>query len=150
LGQSRFRTFPAGRPWLLALGSFVLGAALLLLPIWIAQGHIESSSLIDVSLASPWFAVVAAGLGLLMLLTPRADVAAIRHISAISLVAACVAYMQFAQTLWVRFDLRTAAKHIAELQRAGIPVAHFQVYENQFQYLGRLQQQLDIVIGGTL
>ena len=150
LGQTGFRTSLASRPWLLGLGLLVVAAVLLLLPDWVAQGHIESTSVVDVSLASPWFVVAAAGLGVLMLLTPRADAAAIRHISAISLAAACAAYMLFAQTFWVRFDLRPAAEHIAELQKAGIAVAHFRIYENQFQYLGRLQRPLDIVIGGTL
>ena len=150
IGHSRFRSSLAVRPWLLALGLFALAAALLLLPTGVAQERIDSSALIDVSLASPWFVVAATGLGVLMLLAPRADVAAIRHISAVSLAAACVAYVLFAQTFWVRFDLRPAAERISQLQRAGIAVAHFQIYENQFQYLGRLQQPLDIVIGGTL
>ena len=43
-----------------------------------------------------------------------------------------------------------AAARIAALQEQGRAVAHFQVYENQFHYLGRLQQPLDIVDGGSL
>ena len=48
----------------------------------------------------------------------------------------------FAQTLWPRFDLRPAALRVAELEAAGIPVAHFDIYQNQFSYLGRLQRPL--------
>ncbi len=131
--------------WLLAFGMFAVAAALLLLPGWVASGRIDSGALVDVSMASPWFAVAAAALGILLALTPRNDAAAVRHISTLAMAGACLAYTLFAQTFWVQFDLRPAAARIASLQDARIAVAHFQIYENQFQFLGRLTRPLDVV-----
>ncbi|MCB1576820.1 MAG: glycosyl transferase, partial [Xanthomonadales bacterium] len=137
-------------PWPLALGMFGVVVGLLTLPHWLDSGLFDSSALVDLSRASPWFAVAAAALGGLLLLAPRNDVAALRHISAIAMLAACLAYVLFANTFWVQFDLRPAAARISALQAAGIPVAHFRGYENQFQYLGRLTRPLDIVRDDSL
>lgn len=137
-------------PWPLALAS-LLGATLLgLLPGWVAQGKVDEPALIDLSAASPWFAVAGGLLGVLYLLAPRRDVQAVRHVAVVSLAAACLAYSLFARTLWPTFDLRPAAERLSALQVAGIPVAHFQVYENQFQYLGRLQKPLEVLHGATV
>lgn len=137
-------------PWPLAFGMFGVAIALLTLPHWLAAGLFDASALVDLSLASPWFAVAAVALGGLLLLTPRNDAAALRHISALAMLGACLAYVLFANTFWVQFDLRPAAARIAALQAADVPVAHFRGYENQFQYLGRLTRPLDIVRDDTL
>ncbi|HET9032883.1 MAG TPA: glycosyl transferase [Dokdonella sp.] len=150
LSQRRHKPSAASRPWLLAVGLLAIAGGLLMLPQWVADGRVDYPALVDISMTSPWFAVAAAALGMLMFLVPRNDVGALRMISAISIAAVCLAYLLFARSFWVQFDLRPAAERISSLQNAGIPVAHFQVYENQFQYLGRLQKPLDIVIGGTL
>ncbi|MEZ5462034.1 ArnT family glycosyltransferase [Dokdonella sp.] len=136
--------------WPLALAG-LLGAGLLwLLPGWVAEGRVDEQALVDLSTASPWFVMAGLLLAALFLLAPRRDAPAVRYVAALSLAAACLAYTLFAQTLWPTYDLRPAAERISNLQQSGIPVAHFQVYENQFQYLGRLQKPLDVLIGGTL
>jgi hypothetical protein len=84
------------------------------------------------------------------MVTPRDDAAAVRHISATAMIGASLAYLLFAHSFWVQFDLRPAAARIAALQAAGVPVAHFRIYENQFQYLGRLQRPLPEVWDDTL
>lgn len=150
LSRSRRLASAASRPWLLALGLFAVAVALLMLPRWVADGRIDSQALIDISMASPWFVVIAAMLGVSLLLTPRDDARAVRHVSVISMVFACLAYLLFAQTFWVQFDLRPAAERIATLQREGIPVAYFHIYENQLHYLGRLQHTLYVVKGPGL
>ncbi len=150
LSRNRSPAPAASRPWLLALGLFAVAVALLMLPRWVADGRVDYPALIDVSLASPWFIAAAVVLGGLLLLTPRDDERAVRHVSAIGMLAASLSYLLFAQTFWVQFDLRPAAERIAALQKAGIAVAHFHVYENQFHYLGRLQQALDVLEGGSL
>jgi hypothetical protein len=78
--------------------------------------------------------VLSAGL----LLRARDDASAVRRVSAGSILAIALVYLLFAQTLWPRFDLRPAAQHIAELEAAGIPLAHLDIYQNQFRFLGRL------------
>ncbi|HQY55317.1 MAG: glycosyl transferase [Xanthomonadales bacterium] len=150
LSRSRRLASAASRPWLLAVAMFALALFLLMLPLRVADGSVDYPALVDMSMASRWFVFAAGVLGVLLLLTPRNDARAVRHISAISMVAACLAYLLFAQTFWVQFDLRPAAARIAALQEQGIAVAHYQVYESQFHYLGRLQQPLDIVEGGSL
>jgi 4-amino-4-deoxy-L-arabinose transferase-like glycosyltransferase len=150
LAQRRQPASLASRPWLLALAMFGVAFILLMLPDWVAQGRIDSSALVDVSMASPWFIVAAVVLGLMFLLAPREDGNAVPYLSATSIVAVCLAYVLFAHSFWVQFDLRPAAERISALQKAGIPVAHFQVYETQFHYLGRLQTPLDIVQGESL
>ena len=150
LSQRRRKPSAASRPWLLALGLLAVAGGLLMLPKWVAEGRVDYPALVDISMTTPWFAVAAAVLGLLILLVPRNDAGALRQISAFSIAAACLAYVLFAHSFWAQFDLRPAAERISALQKSGIPVAHFKVYENQFQYLGRLQKPLDIVIGDTL
>ena len=150
LSKNRRASTFASRPWLLALGLLGIASILLMLPAWVADGRVDYPALVDISMASRWFAVAAAILGGLLVVTPRNDADALRFISAISIASAGLAYLLFAQTFWVQFDIRPAAERISALQKSGIAVAHFQVYENQFQYLGRLQKPLDIVIGGTL
>ncbi len=150
LSRSRRPAPLASRPWPLALGLFAVAIALLMLPTWVADGRVDYPALVDISMASRWFAAAAAMLGVLLLFTPRNDVGALRHISAISIASACFAYLLFAHTFWVQFDLRPAAERIAALQKEGVAVAHFHAYENQFHYLGRLQQALDVVESGGL
>src|SRR5690606_20327620 len=93
----------ASRPWLLALGLFAVAVALLLLPRWVADGRIDYPALVDVSMASPWFIATIGVLGMLLLFMPRDDARAVCHVSAISIVAAALAYLLFAQTFWVQF-----------------------------------------------
>jgi 4-amino-4-deoxy-L-arabinose transferase-like glycosyltransferase len=136
--------------WLLALGMFAVAAALATMPYWLQEDFVHFGALMDISRASPWFAVAATALGALLLLTPREDAVAVCHISALALLGACLAYMLFARSFWVQFDLRPAAARIAALQQAGVPVAHFRIYENQFQYLGRLRRPLAEIWDHTL
>ncbi|MGB0133938.1 ArnT family glycosyltransferase [Dokdonella sp.] len=140
----------AAGAWLLGLSCLFGALMLLLLPGRVADGRVDTPALIDLSAASPLFALAAGVLGVLFLMTPRGDVPAVRRIAGLSLGAVALAYLLFAQTVWAPFDLRPAAERISALQKAGIPVAHFQVYENQFQYLGRLQKPLDVLHGSLV
>ena len=150
LAHHRQRAHPLAGAWLLALGLFAVAAALATLPYWLDANGLHGGALTDISQASPWFSVAIAALGALLLVPPRHDGDAVRHISAVAMAAACLAYLLFAQSFWVQFDLRPAAARIAALQQAGIPVAHFRIYENQFQYLGRLERPLPEVWDDTL
>ncbi len=137
-------------PWPLAL-ALLVGAGVLLYLRWgAAREALESSWMMDLGAASPLFAVLAVVLALCLLFAPRDDGSLLRSIAAVSIVAVLAAYAVLAQTVWMRFDLRPAAAHIAVLQEADIPVAHFEPYENQFQFLGRLQKPLDVVVEPAL
>ncbi len=136
--------------WLLALVAFGLSVALLLAPGWVADGRIQASDFIEFTRASPWFAVAAALLGFALLWPMRNLAQVVRQVSTVSIIGACIAYMMFAQTLWQRFDLTPAAVQVSAFQRHGIAVAHFRLYENQFQFLGRLQQPLLVLDDATV
>ena len=48
------------------------------------------------------------------------------------------------------YDLRGAARHLAGLQRAGHPIAHYGKYHGQFNFLGRLEKPLAITGDGEV
>jgi 4-amino-4-deoxy-L-arabinose transferase-like glycosyltransferase len=146
-GRPASRWLGAG---LLAAVLFAGAISLLLLPGWVAQGRITSVWYIDLATASPWFAAAGGVLGLIALFAPRDDIAAVRRIGAVSVVVVALLYAMFAQTLWPRFDLRPAARKIAALQAENVPLAHYELYENQFQFLGRLTRPLTVVFGNTI
>ena len=149
-GRSRVRSWWWSGNWLLALIAFGLSMALLLAPGWVVEGRIQASDLIEFTRASPWFAVAGALLGLALLWPMRNLAQVVRQVSAVSIIGACIAYMMFAQTLWQRFDLTPVATQVSAFQRHGIAVAHFRLYENQFQFLGRLQQPLVVLDDATV
>ncbi len=128
--------------WPLAL--FVIAGTLALwrLPAWVAEGRIDSVWYIDLAAASAWFVAFGVAIGALFIHPARDDFAAVRRISTAAIAAVVLVYVLFAQTLWPRFDLRPAAARIAELEAAGVPVAHLDIYHNQFAYLGRLDRPL--------
>ena len=128
----------AAGAWPIALVLAAGALALWRLPHWVEQGRIDSIWYIDLARASPWFVLAGIVLSAGLLLRPRDDASAVRRVSAGSILAIALVYLLFAQTLWPRFDLRPAAQHIAELEAAGIPLAHLDIYQNQFRFLGRL------------
>ena len=136
-----------GSQWL-GLVLVAAGAALLWLPRAVAAGRIDSVWYIDLATASPLFAVAGFVLGALLLWPVRDDAANLRRLSAVSIVALALVYGLFAQTLWPRFDLAPAARRIAALERAGVPLAHLDIYQNQFRFLGRLERPITAFLPG--
>jgi len=122
--------------------------ALLCLPQAVAAGRVESIWYIDLAAASPLFALAGFVLGATLLLPARDDEAALRRVSSVSILATALIYMLFAQTLWPRFDLTPAARHLGALERAGVPVAHLDIYHNQFCFLGRLERPIAAFLPG--
>lgn len=141
--MARGRTAPriAGA-WPIALALAAGACALWWLPGWVGQGRIDSVWIIDLSTASPWFVPVGIVLAVGLLPRARDEAAAVRRVSAASILAVTAIYLLFAQTLWPRFDLRPAARHIAQLEAAGVPLAHLDIYQNQFRFLGRLTRPI--------
>lgn len=136
--------------WLLGAVMFALAFALWRLPAWVADGSADSIWYVDLSSASPWFVVGAALLGLAFMSAPRADLAATRWIGATAMAAVVLVYALFAQTIWVRFDLRPAAAHLAALEAAGVPIAHYDLYHTQFQFLARLQRPVTVLFPDSI
>ena len=128
--------------WPIAAALLAGAVALWMLPSWVAQGRVTSVWYIDLAGASAWFALAGLALAAFVLLPARDDASAVRRVSATSILAITLVYLLFAQTLWPRFDLRPAARHLAALEAAGIPVAHLDIYQNQFRFLGLLRQPI--------
>ncbi|MEO8011125.1 MAG: glycosyltransferase family 39 protein [Dokdonella sp.] len=144
------RAWRASGGWLLAALMFAMAFALWRLPAWVADGSVDSVWYVDLSLASPWFAALAAALGIVFASTPREDVAATRWIGGTAVAAMALVYALFAQTIWVRFDLRPAAAHVAALETAGVPIAHYDLYHTQLQFLARLQRPMSVLFPDTI
>ncbi len=131
--------------WLLGAMMLAMAFAMWRLPAWVASGTLDSVWLVDLSMASPWFAAIAAALGIAFVLSPRGDIAATRWISSTAIAAVVLVYALFAQTIWLRFDLRPVAARVAQLEAAGVPLAHFDLYHTQLQFLARLQRPVAVV-----
>lgn len=136
--------------WLLGAMMLAMAFALWRLPMWVASGTLDSVWMIDLSMASPWFAAIAAALGIGFVMSPRGDVAATRWIGSTAIAAVVLVYALFAQTIWVRFDLRPVAAQVASFEAAGVPVAHFDLYHTQLQFLARLQRPIPVLFPDTL
>ena len=128
--------------WPLAAALAAGAVALWQLPRWVAQGRVESVWYIDLAGASPGFAFAGLVLAACAVLPARNDASAVRRVSTASILAVTLVYVLFSQTLWPRFDLRPAARHLAGLEAAGVPVAHLDIYQNQFRFLGRLTKPI--------
>ena len=48
------------------------------------------------------------------------------------------------------YDVRAAAGQIASLMQEGRPVAHVGKYHGQYQFLGRLEEPLDVIQGDEI
>ncbi len=128
--------------WPLAL--LLIGLALFLLAL--SAGLVDAQRgprwLGDIAGVGGWFAPGFLLLGALLLLGPH-DRHHVKRISTVTLCAAVLAQVLFAQSLFRNFDLRPAAARIALAQAAGRPVANLGGYAGQFHFLGRLAQPID-------
>jgi len=66
-------------------------------------------------------------------------------LSFLSMALVVCVHLSLRPALAQRFDLKPASLVIGEWQRAGIPLAFLGTYHGQFNFMGRLQQQIAIV-----
>jgi len=99
-----------------------------------------------VARASPAWGVllIVAGAALLLLarLPRRRQLWAVAPLSGLLVV---VLYAGLMHPLYARYDLRPAAREIADLQRQGAPVALVGAYYGEYQFLGRLRRALTVL-----
>jgi len=89
---------------------------------------------------APWAAklgAVAVG-ALLLAWAPGNVVQAARGVSLVSFGALLAAHLVFAEVDPPYYDMQPMADHLAALERQGAAIAHFQKYNGDFQFLGRL------------
>jgi len=133
--------------WPLAAASFALAALLFALPPLAAAGKLHDHWLRDLAAGSAPFGVLFVLLGALLLLRGRGE---LRRIAFASLIGSAAVYGLFALTLSPAFDLRSVSRLIATAQSQGRAIGNLDIYEGQFDFLGRLTQPVDRLYEGGI
>ncbi|WP_317964062.1 ArnT family glycosyltransferase [Methylocaldum szegediense] len=143
-----------GRFGQIAFGAIVLGLGLVMawLP-FIAQalGFPKSdSTVVVVAEAFPLVAIVLiVGLGAFLLLwRPRDSATMVRGVVGAMIGVILVAHLVYVEAGRPHHDLRSVAVRIAQLQARGIPIAHWEKYSGDFQFIGRLTAPLEVLHTG--
>ncbi|MFP5344051.1 MAG: glycosyltransferase family 39 protein, partial [Gammaproteobacteria bacterium] len=136
----RLDNFPVGAV-LISFGALLMSAPALaehypVLPAWLHENSLLPG-------------MVSAGIGMLLLfLHPALPLQRVIALSLASVLMISTLYLTLIRSAAHAYDLHAASAYIAELQRAGHPVAYIDKYHGQFQFLGRLREPLR-VIGGA-
>ncbi len=98
-----------------------------------------------------WFGVLMAGVGLTAAFWRAGSPSRQLPILALQSVAVIVvAHLLVATRVAPIYDLRAAASQIAALKQEGRPVANVGKYHGQYQFLGRLEEPLDVIRGDKI
>ena len=76
----------------------------------------------------------------------RDHVASAAMIGTASVLLLVSGYVGLGRALFDSYDVRPVAQHLARVQAAGRPIAHFPKYHGQFQFVGRLDRPLQVVL----
>ena len=98
-----------------------------------------------------WFGVLMAGIGLTTAIWRGGSLN--RQLPVLALQSAAVivaAHLLVATRVASIYDLRPAAGQIASLKQEGRPVANVGKYHGQYQFLGRLEDPLDVIQGDEI
>jgi 4-amino-4-deoxy-L-arabinose transferase-like glycosyltransferase len=140
-----------GRFGQIAFGAVVigLGLALALLPLIASVlGFPKSdSTVVAVAEASPLAAIVLiVGLGAFLLLwRPRDSATMVRGVVGTMVGVVLAAHLVYVEAGRSHHDLRSMGARIAQLQARGLPVAHWERYSGDFQFIGRLTAPLEVL-----
>lgn len=98
-----------------------------------------------------WFGVLMVGFGLTAAFWRTGSPSGQLPILALQSVAVIVvAHLLVATRIAPIYDVRAAAGQIASLKQEGRPVAHVGKYHGQYQFLGRLDEPLDVIQGDEI
>ena len=140
LGQTDSRKFDQ-LPVTLAV--FAISAVLLYLPYDARQHHVAPW----IATIPAWsgFAIMAVALGV-MAASWKLDVAGIWKMTMFSAVTVTLAvYVAIIHSAGLAYDMRPLAARLKALQDAGVPLAHAARYPGQYQFLGRLQEEPEVM-----
>jgi 4-amino-4-deoxy-L-arabinose transferase-like glycosyltransferase len=136
-GNSRFDR------WLVAASALAIGAALIYLPYY-AKGHH----------VAPWISTIPAWAGVAMMLSGwvivmvncRQRLAEVWAISLFSAFAvALTIYIATIRSAGLAYDIRPIAARLKALQDQGVPLAHVGKYPGQYQFVGRMVNEPEVV-----
>ena len=95
---------------------------------------------------SPLWGFALSGLGVALLVRPpRTLRGGVLGLLMSSVAAVIIAHIGIIRVAMPAYDLRPISLAIARAQQAGLPIAHVGKYDDQFQFLGRLQRPLDLI-----
>ena len=104
-----------------------------------------------VGTAALWLGLLMVGFGLTTALWHGATPGAQLPVLALQSVAVVVvAHLFVANSAGSVFDLKAAAGQIAQLKGEGRPVAHVGKYHGQYQFLGRIDEPLEVIYGDQI
>ena len=144
LARGLDQTAAGGRLWLPALLPLTAGIALLSLPLWPRL----PAWLAQVDGRWGWLPLLAA-LGL-AIWRPAQARQAVQGLTLAAVVLVIAGHGALRQPLAGPYDLRPMARRIADLQAAGVPLAHESKYAGEYHFLGRLKKPLTVVYKGHL
>jgi 4-amino-4-deoxy-L-arabinose transferase-like glycosyltransferase len=82
----------------------------------------------------------------LALVRASSHVASAAIIGTASVALLVAGYAGLGRALFDNYDLRPVAQDLARVQAAGRPIAHFPKYHGQFQFVGRLERPLQVLL----
>ena len=139
--QTRVDMLPA------IVATLLAGVILLYLPIY-AQTHHMAPWISDIP---PWggmtLMAAAVVLGGLRRIGLPGEVWKLTLLSAL---VVSMLYLAVIRSAGLAYDIRPISSRLKALQEAGVPLAHSGRYHGQYQYIGRLQQAPETVMGGEM
>lgn len=136
-GSSFYDRVPA------ALAAFVVGAVLLYLPHYAQSHHIAPW----ISGMPSWAGVTMMAAGAVLLLAGQtqrlAEVWTMALFSAFAVVLTF--YVAVIQSAGLAYDMRPMGARLKALQNAGVPLAHVGKYPGQYQFVGRMVEEPEVL-----
>lgn len=126
--------------WPLAVGGFVLAAALFAMPTLVAHGHLTGVWVVDLAPYARFFAVVFVVLGALLLLHGRGEM---RRLAFAGLIGTVAINALWTLGAWHNYDFHPAARYLSAADAAGQPIANLgRGYNGQYHFAGRLMHPI--------
>jgi 4-amino-4-deoxy-L-arabinose transferase-like glycosyltransferase len=143
-GLARLTRIRRWEPVIVAATFAVLGIALLVL-----AGQPRLAHLVDPS-DRPWVWLSAAVLfaaAIVVAAAPLHDrVATVATIATGAVVMVLGVYAGAGRAIFDGYDIGPVSRHLAGVERQGQPIAHYGKYHGQFQFVGRLERPLEVVM----
>ena len=130
-----------------ALATAATGGVLMYLPVYAATHHVAPW----ISDIPVWGGLVLVIAGLLLLAMRGGNVLhETWKMTLLSGLAVALLYLAVIKSAGLAYDIRPISAQLKALQDAGVPLAHAGKYHGQYQFLGRLHDAPETVLGGDM